>query len=136
MLTPVDARISGWQIVRSVHGYLEARIVDSSKGMVVCVLSGDFISLDPEGTPYNRGGQTMPRRVLDYMLEKESEETQAVYRRRRPYKPDMIRVERGDFERRATNGTCTVCGCENIEHEPVIGYPWLNRLCDGSLVKL
>lgn len=31
---------------------------------------------------------------------------------------------------------CPVCGYKYYDHAPVIGYPWLNRLCDGRLVKL
>jgi hypothetical protein len=57
-------------------------------------------------------------------------------RRRRPYRPDVIRVERGDYQRASHLMKCNVCDCEYIEHEPVTGYEWLHRLCDGRLVKL
>lgn len=56
--------------------------------------------------------------------------------RKRPYEPDRIRVERNDWQRAGARSLCSTCGCEYIQHAPVIGYPWLNRLCDGSLVKL
>ena len=58
------------------------------------------------------------------------------WRRFKPYKPDQIRVERGDPYRAGTHQTCEICGCEYIDHEPVIGYEFLNRLCNGNLVKL
>jgi hypothetical protein len=56
--------------------------------------------------------------------------------RKRPYKPDLIRVERGDYVRASHLMVCDGCGCMYIEHSPVVGYEWLNRLCDGRLVKL
>ena len=56
--------------------------------------------------------------------------------RRRPYKPDVIRVERGDWKRASGACICEVCRQEFFDHAPVVGYPWLQRLCDGRLVKL
>jgi hypothetical protein len=54
----------------------------------------------------------------------------------RPYKPDLIRVTRGDWVRASGACICEVCGEEYYDHAPVIGYDWLTRLCDGRLVKL
>ncbi len=56
--------------------------------------------------------------------------------RERPYKPDMIRVERGEWKRASGACICTVCGEEYFDHAPVVGYTWLTRLCNGNLVKL
>lgn len=57
--------------------------------------------------------------------------------RTRPYKPDQIRVEeRNDWRRASHLAICSICGCEFIEHQPVTGYIWLTKLCDGRLVKL
>jgi len=55
---------------------------------------------------------------------------------RRPFKPDEIRVERGDWQRASGLCRCEICGCEYYAHANVRGYEWLNRLCDGRLVKL
>ena len=54
----------------------------------------------------------------------------------RMFKPDRIRVERGDWIRVSGDIECTICGCVYYDHAPVQGYPWLKRLCDGRLVKL
>ena len=56
--------------------------------------------------------------------------------RRRPYKPDVIRVERGDWTRASGMTLCEVCAVCYFDHAPVVGFEWLNRLCDGRLVKL
>ena len=56
--------------------------------------------------------------------------------RRRPYKPDIVRVERGDYVRVSHLVVCDVCGYIYGDHAPVNGYEWLTRLCDGRLVKL
>ncbi|QIG77419.1 hypothetical protein EVB64_093 [Rhizobium phage RHph_TM61] len=58
------------------------------------------------------------------------------WRRFRPYKPDQIRIERGEDYRAGTHTICDHCGCEYADHEPVVGYEFLNRLCNGNLVKL
>ncbi len=54
----------------------------------------------------------------------------------RPYKPDMIRIELGDYTRAGGDVICDICGCPYQDHSPVVGYVWLTRLCDGRLVKL
>lgn len=56
--------------------------------------------------------------------------------RSRPYKPDIIRVERGDYTRASHLVVCTICSCTYGDHPPVLGYEWLTRLCDGRLVHL
>lgn len=56
--------------------------------------------------------------------------------RLRPYKLDEIRVERGDWYRAGGDCICEVCGCKYYDHQPVTGFRWLRKLCDGSLVKL
>lgn len=58
------------------------------------------------------------------------------YERRKPYKPDAVRVERGDYIRAGGDVMCDVCRCAYYEHAPVVGFEWLQRLCDGKLVKL
>jgi hypothetical protein len=59
------------------------------------------------------------------------------YERRKPYEPDRIRVEdKNDWQRAGGDCICDVCGCNYYSHSPVIGFDWLNRLCDGRLVKL
>lgn len=55
--------------------------------------------------------------------------------RKRPYKPDLIRVERGDWSRASGMCLCDVCATAYFDHAPVTGYEWLTRLCDGRLVK-
>ncbi len=54
---------------------------------------------------------------------------------RKPYKPDLIRVERGDWIRASGMCLCDVCGVSYFDHSPVTGYEWLMRLCDGRMVK-
>jgi hypothetical protein len=56
--------------------------------------------------------------------------------RLRPYKPDKKRVDAGDWIRASGLCICQVCGFEYYDHAPVVGYEWLQRLCDGRLVKL
>ncbi len=56
--------------------------------------------------------------------------------RKRPHKPDQVRVDRGDYVRASGISTCSICGCLYIEHAPVVGFEWLNRACDGRLLKL
>lgn len=58
------------------------------------------------------------------------------HERRRPYKPDAMRVERGDWLRAGGAVICSVCGFEYRKHAPVVGFEWLNRLCNGMLVRL
>lgn len=57
--------------------------------------------------------------------------------RDRAYEPDRIRVEEMcDWERAGGDCQCEICGCKYYAHQPVPGYPWLRKLCDGDLVKL
>jgi hypothetical protein len=56
--------------------------------------------------------------------------------RSRPYKPDKIRIDRGDYVRAGGDVLCATCGCAYYEHATVVGFTWLNRLCDGRFVKL
>lgn len=56
--------------------------------------------------------------------------------RKRPYEPDRIRVERGDWIRADGNCICPVCNLKYYAHSPVFGYEYLHRICDGLLVKL
>jgi hypothetical protein len=57
--------------------------------------------------------------------------------RGRPYKPDQIRVEEMfDWHRAGGDCICDICGCKFYDHQPVPGYEWLRKLCDGDLVKL
>lgn len=56
--------------------------------------------------------------------------------RRRPYRPDQIRVDRGDYRKASGRQLCGICGCDYNAHPDVRGYSWLTRLCNGSLVKL
>lgn len=57
--------------------------------------------------------------------------------RKRPYKPDEYRVEvMHDWNRASGDCICEVCGYKYYDHQPVPGYTWLRKLCDGDLVKL
>lgn len=64
------------------------------------------------------------------------QEDEVLYERRRPFLPDQIRVEQGDWFRAGGDCICEKCGCTYYQHTHVIGYRWLRRLCDGTLVKL
>lgn len=55
---------------------------------------------------------------------------------RGPFKPDQIRIEEMADWYRAADSVCPICGCKYSEHQPVPGYPWLRKLCDGDLVKV
>lgn len=57
-------------------------------------------------------------------------------KRRKPYRPDQIRVDCGDWYRASGMCICEVCACDYFAHAPVVGFEWLRRLCDGRLVKL
>lgn len=59
-----------------------------------------------------------------------------VWARQRPYRPDVVRVEKGDYTRVGGDVICEICGCPYKDHIEVTGYSWLNRLCDGRLVHL
>ena len=53
------------------------------------------------------------------------------------YRPDHVRIEEMyDWHRSSGELVCDICGCRYWEHQPVIGYTWLRKLCDGTLVKL
>jgi hypothetical protein len=51
-------------------------------------------------------------------------------------KCDSKRVEDGDWRRVGGGVICETCGLEYYDHPSVPGARWLNRLCDGRLVKL
>jgi hypothetical protein len=55
---------------------------------------------------------------------------------RRPFKPDQHRVNRGDWRRASGLTICAICHFPFADHADVRGYEWLQRLCDGRLVKL
>jgi len=54
----------------------------------------------------------------------------------RPYRPDIVRVDRGDWKRAGGDCICDVCGFVYYDHQVVTGYRWLRKLCNGELVKL
>lgn len=55
----------------------------------------------------------------------------------RRYKPDVVRVEQmDDWSDSHPDEICDICGCRLKDHAPVSGFEWLNRLCDGELVRL
>lgn len=54
----------------------------------------------------------------------------------KPFKPDLIRVDRGDYVRASGEVVCEICGCKYWEHPTVHGFEWLHRACDGRLLKL
>jgi hypothetical protein len=56
--------------------------------------------------------------------------------RRRPYKPDQKRVDAGDYVRASGLAICDGCGFPYFDHPPVVGFEWLQRACDGRLLKL
>lgn len=62
--------------------------------------------------------------------------TDLVPRRRKPYKPDAVRVEDGDWIRAAGDVLCKTCGYAYREHAPIVGFEWLHMLCNGKIVKL
>lgn len=51
-------------------------------------------------------------------------------------KPDQFRIDRGDYIRAGGDVTCSVCGFKYYDHPEVKGAEWLNRSCDGTLLKL
>ncbi|AMO44175.1 hypothetical protein DSS3P8_117 [Roseobacter phage DSS3P8] len=56
---------------------------------------------------------------------------------RGPFRPDIIRVEEmADWHRAGADQLCPHCGCKYRDHQPVPGYEWLRKLCDGDLVKI
>lgn len=60
-------------------------------------------------------------------------EARALYGK--PSKATRIRVDRGDFVRVSGLVLCEVCQVEYVDHDPVIGFPWLRHACDGRLLK-
>lgn len=57
---------------------------------------------------------------------------------RKMKRAELIRgkVDRGEWLRAGGECICTKCGKEYSRHEIVEAFPWLNMLCDGTLVKL
>lgn len=89
-----------------------------------------------EAAPHPVGREPILQVLRRRMEEKETGVTQLKYERQSPYAPDRIRIERGDWKRVSSLSVCETCGLEYTRHAPVIGYPWLNRICNGDLVKL
>jgi hypothetical protein len=84
-----------------------------------------FFNWISTGDPYQWPGQTTAPTTPSPDVE-----------RQRTYKPDEIRVERGDWSRAGGDVRCGVCDCVYYDHPSVIGYSWLRRTCTGKLVKL
>ena len=56
--------------------------------------------------------------------------------RDRPYRADVVRIEEmNDWYRSSGDCICDVCGCKYYDHQPVPGYTWLLKLCNGDLIK-
>ena len=53
----------------------------------------------------------------------------------RPYRPDEKRVDEGDWYRASGDCICDVCGFPYYDHQPVTGFRWLLKLCNGDLIK-
>jgi hypothetical protein len=49
---------------------------------------------------------------------------------------DRKKLESGEYFRVAGDAICTHCKCPFSLHPAVQGALWLNRACDGDLVKL
>lgn len=45
-------------------------------------------------------------------------------------------AEQGDYVRAMNDAVCDTCGRLLSWHDMARGVPWLNKICDGSLVKL
>lgn len=54
----------------------------------------------------------------------------------RPARPDVKRIDRGDWVNAQSSCVCDICGFQFWEHAPVPGFMWIHRICDGRLVKL
>jgi hypothetical protein len=54
----------------------------------------------------------------------------------KPFRPDVKRMDAGDWIHSSSQCVCTVCGFQFWEHATVPGYMWIHRICDGRLVKL
>jgi len=55
--------------------------------------------------------------------------------RLRPYRPDAKRVDEGDWYRASGDCVCEACGFPYYDHQPVTGFRWLLKLCNGDLIK-
>lgn len=60
-------------------------------------------------------------------------EARALYGK--PSKAGRVRVDRGDFHRVAGSVLCETCQVAYVDHDPVVGFPWLRHGCDGRLLK-
>lgn len=49
---------------------------------------------------------------------------------------DAGKLRDNDWRRVSGDCVCGVCGKLYYDHPPVLGALWLNRICDGNLVKL
>jgi predicted nuclease with TOPRIM domain len=54
----------------------------------------------------------------------------------KPFRPDVKRMDAGDWTHASSICVCDACGYQYWEHAHVPGYEWVHRLCDGRLVKL
>lgn len=54
----------------------------------------------------------------------------------KPFRPDLKRIDAGDWVRASQYCVCDVCGFQYWEHATVQGFEWIHRICDGRLVKL
>lgn len=80
-------------------------------------------AMQPQPTGYIEHDEAMAR----------AREARALYGK--PSKATRVRVDRGDFVRVSGLVLCEVCQVEYVDHDPVIGFPWLRHACDGRLIK-
>lgn len=64
------------------------------------------------------------------------EELEPAEEHAKPFRPDVKRMDRGDWIHSSSQCVCAVCGFQFWEHATVPGYMWMHRICDGRLVKL
>lgn len=46
------------------------------------------------------------------------------------------RLENDEMRRAGGECICEICGKTYLSHPPILGYEWLNILCDDRIVKL
>ena len=64
------------------------------------------------------------------------EELEPAREHAKPFRPDVKRIDAGDWIRSSSQCVCEVCGYQFWEHATVPGYTWMHRICDGRFVKL
>lgn len=64
------------------------------------------------------------------------EELEPAEEHAKPFRPDVKRINSGDWIRSSSQCVCDVCGYQYWEHATVPGFMWMHRICDGRLVKL